>query len=73
MSTTNQEKFNPKSICLPQITRSGMQQKQWRLSLRVRIPFKLAESPSNSKSARSLDEPTTSDEFERKTRWLRGG
>ncbi|KAF3513533.1 hypothetical protein F2Q69_00008046 [Brassica cretica] len=37
------------------------------------FPSKLAESPSNSESARSLDEPMTSDEFERKTmapRWM---
>ncbi|KAG5406444.1 hypothetical protein IGI04_012563 [Brassica rapa subsp. trilocularis] len=30
MSTTNQKKFNPKSICLPQLTRSDMQHKRWR-------------------------------------------
>ena len=29
MSTTYREKFNPKSICLPQLTRSGIQQKRW--------------------------------------------
>ena len=37
------------------------------------FPSKLAESPSDSESARSLDEPMMSDEFERKTmapRWM---
>ncbi|KAF3606184.1 hypothetical protein DY000_02044472 [Brassica cretica] len=38
------------------------------------LPSKLTESPSNSESARSLDEPMTSDEFERKMtmapRWM---
>ncbi|KAF3548304.1 hypothetical protein DY000_02008664 [Brassica cretica] len=96
MSTTNQEKFNPKSICLPRLTRSAtnftsrddfpfarhfedlhvvnlLTLVRRGSACEYEFPSKLAESPSNSESARSLDEPMTRDEFEQKTmapRWM---